>query len=711
MIFPVTSIGSYVFSGCTSLTSIEIPNSVTAIGQGTFQGCSNLESILLPENLTEIGYSVFKDCSSLTDISIPQNVTAINLYAFYGCKQLKSIVLPDNVKTIREQAFYDCQNLSLISMPNSVTKIEKQAFANCSELTDVYCYVEKVPTTEADVFQNSYIEYATLHVPEASIDAYKAKEPWSGFSKIVSAKPFYTLTYILDGETYKTFEIEEGTTIVAEEELEKEGYTFSGWSETPKVMPGHDVTVTGSFTINSYTLTYMVDGEVYKSYTVEYGATVEEEVAPEKEGYIFSGWSETFATMPAHDVTVRAEFAQLPHPSYKRNLSSQTTGVTSIIVGSYVRKSVGFNLTNKGTESIVVTKCIVKNASNFSVVSTTTDASLLGTLKAGQSIGLSVNLTSDITTCYEWHYTYKGEEFVFCSAADDPAAKHDVTYYVDGEMLVTYEYDTGDDIVPEDEPTKDGYTFSGWRGEPTTMPNRNVTVNGTFTANKYTLAYEVDGEIIQTYEVECDARIPGSYQPTKEGYTFITSTEIPKIMPAHDVTIKGTFVVNKYTLTYKVDGEITKISEVEYGTALTAEAEPTKEGYTFSGWSKIPATMPAQDVTVTGSFTLNKYTLTYMVDDEVYKTYEVEYGASITPEADPEKEGYTFDGWSEIPETMPAQDVTITGTFTYVDAIADVKATEGDEQIYTIDGKAVGKLQKGVNIIRTGNKTKKVFVK
>ena len=77
----------------------------------------------------------------------------------------------------------------------------------------------------------------------------------------------------------------------------------------------------------------------------------------------------------------------------------------------------------------------------------------------------------------------------------------------------------------------------------------------------------------------------------------------------------------------------------------------TKEGYTFSGWSEIPATMPAHDVEVTGTFSINTYTLTYKVDGVVYKTSSIEYGAPITPEADPDpREGYTFSGWSEIPD-------------------------------------------------------------
>ena len=180
---------------------------------------------------------------------------------------------------------------------------------------------------------------------------------------------------------------------------------------------------------------------------------------------------------------------------------------------------------------------------------------------------------------------------------------------------------------------------------------------------EYKLTYMVDGEFYSSYSLKEGDSISPVEKPIKEGYTFSGWSEIPTTMPASDVTITGTFTVNKYKLTYTLDGEEYKTAEVDYGTALTPEEAPVKEGYTFSGWSSIPETMPAKDVTVTGTFTVNKYKLTYMVDGEEYKSSEVDYGTAITPEAPPTKDGYTFSGWSEIPETMPASDVTITGTF------------------------------------------------
>ena len=172
-------------------------------------------------------------------------------------------------------------------------------------------------------------------------------------------------------------------------------------------------------------------------------------------------------------------------------------------------------------------------------------------------------------------------------------------------------------------------------------------------------------------------------------------------------------VTKFFKLLYQVDGVDYKSYDIEYGATIIPEAEPTKEGYTFSGWSEIPAMMPAYDVKVTGTFAINSYKLTYTVDGEVYKTYEMEYGATITPEAEPAKEGYTFSGWSTIPATMPAHDVTVTGTFTLDTGIEQIMSNaNGDVMIFTIDGKRVDNLKKGMNVIRMKDgTTRKVVVK
>ena len=229
---------------------------------------------------------------------------------------------------------------------------------------------------------------------------------------------------------------------------------------------------------------------------------------------------------------------------------------------------------------------------------------------------------------------------------------------------------------------------------------------------EYTLTYKVDGENYKSYKIKYGSKITPVAAPTKEGYTFSGWSEIPSTMPAKDVTIKGSFTINKYKLKYMVDGVEYKTQEIEYGSKITPEAAPTKEGYSFSGWSDIPSTMPAKDVTVKGSFTINKYKLKYMVDGVEYETQEIEYGSKITPEAAPTKEGYTFSGWSDIPSTMPAKEVTVKGSFTQTTGIISVINDSPGTLIYDMQGRRIDHLQKGLNIIRMSDgKTRKVMGK
>ena len=148
-------------------------------------------------------------------------------------------------------------------------------------------------------------------------------------------------------------------------------------------------------------------------------------------------------------------------------------------------------------------------------------------------------------------------------------------------------------------------------------------------------------------------------------------------MPASDVEIVGTFAINTYKVTYLVDGDEYETSTLTYGSAIELIAEPTKEGYTFSGWSEAPSTMPASDVEIVGTFTINTYKVTYLVDGEEFATDSITYSNEIVLREQPTKEGYTFSGWSEAPSTMPASDVEITGIFVINIYSVVVSSTEG----------------------------------
>ena len=177
----VTTIGRNAFCGCSGLKSVTIPNSVKSIGSDAFSGCTGLTSIDIPNSVTSIGNSTFSGCTGLTSIDIPNSVTYIGNSAFSGCSGLTSIDIPNSVLAIDDDAFENCAKLSSVNIGNSVKYIGEGAFSYCQDLENVYCYAEELPHASSSVtdilnlqvFNNSEIEYATLHVPENLIETYK----------------------------------------------------------------------------------------------------------------------------------------------------------------------------------------------------------------------------------------------------------------------------------------------------------------------------------------------------------------------------------------------------------------------------------------------------------------------------------------------------------------------------------------------------------
>jgi len=241
---------------------------------------------------------------------------------------------------------------------------------------------------------------------------------------------------------------------------------------------------------------------------------------------------------------------------------------------------------------------------------------------------------------------------------------YEVTYMVDGKVQGKQNVLPGSSITPLEAPAKEGYTFKGWKGLPEQMPSENITVEAEYTVNSYDLVFMVDGEEYARQSVEYGAKPEAAAAPEKEGHTFSGWDGLPETMPAEEVTVTAKFTVNTYEVVYTADGKELARESVEFGTALTPPEAPAKEGYTFKGWKGLPEQMPAENITVEAEYTVNSYDLVFMVDGEEYARQSVEYGTKPEAAAAPEKEGHTFSGWDGLPETMPAEEVTVTGTFT-----------------------------------------------
>lgn len=231
-----------IFATCSGLTSVIMGNSVAKIGNGAFAGCNNLKSV-----------------------TISNSVEFIDKRAFYGCSSLNSIILP-NVRLIEEYAFRDCNGLTSVTLKRTEdTSIQQGAFNGCKNITDFYCYAENIPYTSTfngksdQLFIDSYIEHATLHVQDASIDRYKAHSVWGKFGKIVS----------LSGAEIETKKCATPTIAYVDQELQfsctTEGVDFVSEITDDDIKKHHDskVKLTVTYNISVYaTLTGYENSDV-----------------------------------------------------------------------------------------------------------------------------------------------------------------------------------------------------------------------------------------------------------------------------------------------------------------------------------------------------------------------------------------------------------------------------------------------------------------
>ena len=224
--------------------------------------------------------------------------------------------------------------------------------------------------------------------------------------------------------------------------------------------------------------------------------------------------------------------------------------------------------------------------------------------------------------------------------------------------------------------TRAGYTQVGWSTvdggekvygfEDVYTQNEALTLYPVWNTNKYTITFDTNGgSEIAPITQDYGTKITAPDNPTRKGYTFKGwDKEIPETMPAENITVKAQWKINQYTITFDTNGgsEITPITQ-DYGTKITVPDNPTRKGYTFKGWDKeIPEAMPAENITVKAQWEINQYTITFDTNggSEIAPITQ-DYGTEITAPDNPTRKGYTFRGWDkEIPETMPAENITIT---------------------------------------------------
>ncbi|MBQ8158785.1 MAG: InlB B-repeat-containing protein, partial [Prevotella sp.] len=177
-----------------------------------------------------------------------------------------------------------------------------------------------------------------------------------------------------------------------------------------------------------------------------------------------------------------------------------------------------------------------------------------------------------------------------------------------------------------------------------------------FAPNQHLLTFISEGDTVRAAQQDYNSTIVPPEAPLKEGYSFTGwKPAIAEKMPNNPLTYEAQFQINEYTMTFVVDGQKVREAVLEYGKPVPTPSVPAKTGFTFAGWEPaVPATVPGRDVTFTAQWERNKYVAFFIADGDTIKSDSILYEAAIEKPADPTKTGYTFTGWTpEVLATMP----------------------------------------------------------
>ena len=632
----VVSIQASAFYECKELTSVTIPNSITSIGKSAF-AYSNLKSVTIPNSVISIGDRAFT-IDSLKNLHIEDGTNILTMgYVnslpprglFSWCSSLENIYLGRNLnyKTGKEYGyspFCGLDSLKSVTIGKYVTEIGTGLFSDCPKLEEIHI---------SDIVAWCNIESAT---------------------RILYEKNLY-----LNGKLITDLVIPDEVTRIKE-------HRFYGCKSLTSITIPNSVRY-----IENEAFAYC---DSLKSLTIGNG--------------IWSIKDDAFRDCHAIEkVNLNCNGIENWFTDHYTYVPGENTSLKTVILGNNVRhvnKAAFLNCI--GLTSIEFGKNVEYiETEAFSGCSGLTSIYLHGktppiVYKSNFTNSHYVNTTIYIPqgslATYEdapyWSQFWNIQEYYLDK-------KFSVNYFVDGDFYAADSIMHGDAIIPRAEPQKENYKFSGWSDIPETMPAEDITITGSFTPNTYTITYMVDEEIFAVDTIAYGDTIALIAEPTQEGYTFSGWSEVPEIMPAEDIIVIGSFVMNTYTITYVVDSVVYATDSITYGDTIILLDEPTQEGYTFSGWSDAPETMPAEDITIEGTFNVNYYALKYIVDNEPFATDSLAYGDTIILREEPQKEDFEFSGWSEVPETMPAHDVEVYGNFIFT-SVTDVKVDPEQSQ-------------------------------
>ena len=667
--YTVTSIADYGFYSNEDITEVTLPSTVTSIGEGAFWYCSKLTTITLPSTLTTIGNAAFFFCSSLASFSVPGSVTTIGSSVFDNCSipdftfeasntaitcnsgipctnhlylyrditpgvepisnTIKSLTIGTHVTTIYNNMFVGSQYLNSIdfSEATGLTSIGDYAFYNCGNYVPTEPGEASVPNLTTIDLSNTKVEsigegafyscskLTTITLPSTLTTIGNAAfffcSSLASFSVPGSVTTIGSMVF--DYCSIPTFTFEASNTAINCSAIipctnlylgRDITFTEYGFSGVSALTIGTNVTSIGSLffysNITSVTVPWLsspiaIADDAFSDDTYA-NATL----------WIPGGTKDAYKAADGWK-----KFANMDFSSFVVSITGSAHGTLAVGEISSTNNETATTLIDRGEDAVfTVTPATGYELTTFTVNSETKTPTegkyTVSNLLADQTV---VAGFTPIT--YTLTYTLNG------GTATNPA-----TYTIETETFTL------------NNPTKTGYDFAGWKlnGEGDAMmtvtiaqgSTGHLAYTATWTPTVYNIVYTMDGGTATpanptTYTIETETFTLNN--PTKTGHTFkgwklngegdaMMEVTIAQGSTGH-LAYTATWQINKYTITFDSNGgsAVDPITQ-DYGTTVTAPAAPTKTGYDFAGWTPaLPATMPAENITVTANWTVKTYTV------------------------------------------------------------------------------------------------------
>ena len=732
-----TSFGRNIFSDCDSLESVKIPEKITVIPLGMFSSCEKLNEIVLHNRLKSINDSAFADCVNLSEIEIPSSVSAIGRYAFKNCKKLESAEIPSQVKKIDFSVFQNCISLKNVILGENTTAVENDAFNGCESIETVEINSNISAENLLNVIKNSKkLKNITINTEN---DHISCDENSVLFNKDKTELMRYPLgrtdsSYIIPDTVKRIRAIAfKGSTALTDitipgsvEYIGSNAFLDSGFYKDDAnwdngfLYIGTNLIAVDPDKINAqcrlYSKTTLVASRVFEKcnitsldmsdnikYINEYAFTNCDSL----ESVRLSNNLEALGTGAFYDCDKLKEIGIPEKISVIESLTFYGSDVLSKVVLNEKLISIG----QKAFCSMPMLTEIHIPKTVVSIDSTAFESSGIKDIYFDDTKAQWKRLASGATfNNATIHYTLRSEdESVIIHHTDNnfnwEAGNVHLVVEDLGDATSSYEQNGFYNRLMVD-PIQvldiklvdgDGNDIQPLSDEKITVKIKaseefmNLMKSGLSAVSEYEVeakdidffndcfVFAVNGETVSVHANESFLKkfkiihwYSDETQPTdhesfthdeisvENGYIILETNHFSEYAVCTEYTSK-----QDYTIKWIVDGVVTEQTVTEESTIIKP-ANPEKEGYSFIGWTpEVPDTMPAENMEFRAVWQVNEYTLSFdTAGGTAIAPIILEYGAVITPPVYPRKEGYAFIGWTpELPETMPANDLTVVAVY------------------------------------------------